>query len=180
MTLPRVRQKEVNVVVPCSTPLGSLEAPSAAFFLLLAPPLVEAYTHRFQCRITVPRAALPHGEFESMVESEEVPFGTRTAQRLMAIAEHSILSKRAHVHVLPPAWGTVYELTKAPDQAIRLWLTDGTIHPILEMFSVAGSLVCDPFCGAGATGMAALPTCRAALGRSVFEVVVLLEEGPRR
>ena len=86
------------------------------------------------------KAALPHGEFGSMVESDKVPFGTSTARRLMVIAEHSILSKRAHVHVLPPSWRTVYELTRAPDEAITLWLTDGTIHPEMERKDVVALL----------------------------------------
>ena len=42
------------------------------------------------------KAALPHGEFGAMVESDKVPFGVRTAQRLMMIAEHSILAN-AHL-----------------------------------------------------------------------------------
>lgn len=62
---------------------------------------------------------------------KRLPFGESTARRLMIIAEHSILSKRAHGHVLPPAWRTVYELTKAPDEPLVEWLADGTIH--LEM-----------------------------------------------
>ena len=83
---------------------------------------------------------LPHGEFESMVESNKVPFGTRTARRLMAIATHSILSNRTHASDLPPSWMTVYELTRAPDQALTLWLTDGTIHPEMERKDVLSLL----------------------------------------
>ncbi len=84
------------------------------------------------------KAALSHGGFEAMVDSDKVPFGVRTAQRLMAIAEHSILSNTTHASLLPPAWMTVYELTRAPAQALTLWLTDGTIHPGLER-------ACKPF-----------------------------------
>ena len=50
----------------------------------------------------------------------------------MAVANHSILSNRNHGADLPPSWRTVYELTRAPDEAITLWLTDGTIHPEME------------------------------------------------
>ena len=32
------------------------------------------------------KATLPHGEFGRMLESDQIPFGMRTAQRLMEIA----------------------------------------------------------------------------------------------
>ena len=83
------------------------------------------------------KGTLPHGEFIPMIE-KKLPFKRQTAFRLMRIAEHSILSNVTHVQHLPPAWGTVYELTKAPDEAIKGWLTDGTIHPELER-------ACKPF-----------------------------------
>ena len=82
------------------------------------------------------KAALPHGRFEVMVESDKVPFGTSTARRLMAVAEHSILSKRAHAHVLPPSWYAVYELTKIPDEPLQLILCDGTIHADIQRSEV--------------------------------------------
>ena len=59
---------------------------------------------------------LEHGEFESMVESDP-PFGPSTARRLKIIAEDARLSNRAHAHVLPPSWRTLYELK---EQAIVL------------------------------------------------------------
>ena len=76
--------------------------------------------------------ALPHGEFGPMIEGERVPFGWRTAQQLMAIAEHSLLSNTKHASHLPPSWATVYELTKASDEALGVWLADGTVHPELQ------------------------------------------------
>ena len=82
------------------------------------------------------KAALPHGEFEAMVESD-LPFGARTAQRLMAIASHPILTRATHVSVLPAAWGTLYELTKLPDDIIEAALADGSITPRMERKDVA-------------------------------------------
>ena len=58
---------------------------------------------------------LPHGEFEQMVATD-LPFGASTAQRLMAVARDHRLSKAAHVQLLPPHWGTLYEITKLPDR----------------------------------------------------------------
>ena len=54
------------------------------------------------------------------------------AQRLMTIAEHSILSNVNHGACLPPSWMTVYELTRAPDEPLVVWLENGTIHPEME------------------------------------------------
>ena len=82
------------------------------------------------------KAALSHGEFGPMIESDEVPFGLRTAQSLMAIAEHSILSNTNHGSLLPPSWRTVYELTRAPNKNLETWLADGTIHPEMERSEV--------------------------------------------
>ena len=82
------------------------------------------------------KAALLHGEFGPMVDGDRIPFGWNTANRLMAIANHSILSKAAHVQLLPPSWGTVYELTKIPDEPLQLMLCDGTIHPDIQRSEV--------------------------------------------
>ena len=71
-----------------------------------------------------------------MVDGDRIPFGWNTANRLMAIANHSILSKAAHVQLLPPSWGTVYELTKIPDEPLQLMLCDGTIHPDIQRSEV--------------------------------------------
>ena len=82
------------------------------------------------------KATLPHGDFGPMVESNKVPFEMRTAQRLMAIAEHSILSNTTHVSHLPVSYGTLYQLTRAPDENLEAWLEDGTVHPEMERSEV--------------------------------------------
>jgi hypothetical protein len=68
------------------------------------------------------KAALAHGEFLAMVESD-LPFGPRTAQRLMAIADDPRLTNATHVSLLPPNWGTLYELTKL-DDAVKAFVAD--------------------------------------------------------
>jgi hypothetical protein len=73
------------------------------------------------------KAELPHGEFEDMIE-EKLKFGSRTAQRLMRIAEHRIISNPTHVSHLPPSWGTLYALTELPDEVLHEMLEDGTLH----------------------------------------------------
>src|ERR1700730_8168617 len=77
------------------------------------------------------KAALPHGEFESMIQ-QQLPFKPSTARRLMAIARDCRISNRAHAHVLPPSWATLYELTKLDDDEFEARISDGTIRPDIE------------------------------------------------
>ena len=69
------------------------------------------------------KAALPHGEFICMIEAE-LPFKASTAQRLMKIAADKRISNTANVQHLPAHWGTLYELTKLPDDKFA----GGEIH----------------------------------------------------
>ena len=82
-------------------------------------------------RLIEAKGALPHGEFGAMIE-QDLPFGASTGRRLMAIAKDKRLSDRAHVHVLPPAWGTLYELTKLSDDDFKRAAADGVIRPDVE------------------------------------------------
>jgi hypothetical protein len=69
-------------------------------------------------------------------ESElKLPFSPPTARKLMAIARHPVIC--AHVHDLPPSWGTLYELTKLPAETLEAKIRDGTITPDLERKEVA-------------------------------------------
>jgi Protein of unknown function (DUF3102) len=79
---------------------------------------------------------LPHGEFTAMIESE-LPFGPRTAERLMAIARNPVLSNPTHVSVLPPSWGTLYELTKLDDELLLQKIEAGEITPEVGRATVA-------------------------------------------
>lgn len=74
------------------------------------------------------KTALPHGEFLIMVDTE-LPFGARTAQRLMQIAADTRLSNATHVSHLPASWGTLYEITKLDDDEFDRGIEDGTIRP---------------------------------------------------
>jgi Protein of unknown function (DUF3102) len=75
------------------------------------------------------KAELPHGEFQTMIDFE-LPFSPGTAQRLMSIGADPRLA--AHVLLLPPSWGTLYELTKLPALEFDQLIADGTITPNLE------------------------------------------------
>lgn len=81
--------------------------------------------------LTEARNNLPHGQFEDMVVTD-LGMDPSTAQRLMKIAAHPVLSKPAHGQDLPPSWRTLYELTKVPEPKLLAKLKDGTINPQME------------------------------------------------
>ena len=56
------------------------------------------------------------------------PFGQRTAEMLMEIAGHSILSNPKFFSNLPPSWGTLYEMTRIPEQELEKLIENGTIN----------------------------------------------------
>jgi hypothetical protein len=72
---------------------------------------------------------LVHGSWEATVTRH---FSMDTAQRLMKITRHPILSNTAHARLLPPSWMTLYELTKLPDDVLLAKLKDGSINPKME------------------------------------------------
>jgi hypothetical protein len=74
------------------------------------------------------KKALPYGEFGKMV-SLELPFSASTAQRLMAISTDRRITNAAHVQLLPPHWGTLYELSRLSDRAFEHHLAKGHIKP---------------------------------------------------
>lgn len=78
---------------------------------------------------------LPHGEFEDMVRSR-LDFSPSTARRLMLIANHPIISNRAHGHALPGSWRTLYELTKVDPAILEEYIKDGKINPHMERKAV--------------------------------------------
>lgn len=75
------------------------------------------------------RKDLPHGEWTRMFRDGLLPFGHRTADRLIAIAGHAILSNETHVSCLPDSWGTLYALTEIPVPVLKNALKDGVITP---------------------------------------------------
>ena len=77
------------------------------------------------------KAELPHGKFGTMIE-EKLPFGARTAQMLMVIAGHPVLSNAKCISHLPPHWATLHELAQLPEPRLLALIEDGTVHPELE------------------------------------------------
>jgi hypothetical protein len=66
-------------------------------------------------------------QFERMI-THRIPFGFRSAERLIKIAAHPVLSDPTHVSRLPASWGTLYQLTTLPEGKLLELLNDGTIH----------------------------------------------------
>lgn len=82
------------------------------------------------------KEALPHGAFAAMIENE-LPFGARAAQRLMAIANDEKLTNATHALHLPPSWTTLYELTKLDTETFERRIAEGTIRPDMQRREVA-------------------------------------------
>lgn len=72
------------------------------------------------------KQSVRHGEWGDVVDS--LPFGHSTANKLMAIAENKTLTNSEFIPKLPPAWSTLYELSKLPDGALVEKFADDTIH----------------------------------------------------
>jgi hypothetical protein len=83
------------------------------------------------------KETLAHGEFYPMIRGElpnckKLPFGTGTADMLMAIARHPVLSNPKFTKDLPPLWYPLYGLTSLPDEELEAMLKDGRINAELK------------------------------------------------
>lgn len=81
--------------------------------------------------IAAAKEALPHGEFQAMIETD-LPFGARTAQMLMKVAADERLTDANHGSHLPPHWRTLYELTRVDDDTFAAAMATGGIRPDME------------------------------------------------
>jgi hypothetical protein len=95
------------------------------------------------------KKACEHGEFLRLFKghdnavSKPVPFGERTAERLIAVASHAVILNPTHVSNLPQSWGTLYELTKLDDDTLIAGIKAGEITPDMTR-SQAAALHADP------------------------------------
>jgi hypothetical protein len=90
-------------------------------------------------RIAAAKHELPHAEFTAMVEAD-LPFGPRTAQALMQISSHPVLSNAKYISHLPPAWGTLLKLAALPQTFLLAKIADGSITPKLGQNQVRALL----------------------------------------
>ncbi len=77
------------------------------------------------------KKALSHGDFHRMI-SQELPFGPRTAQRLMTIGSDERFANATHASHLPASWNTLYELSKLADAVFDRSVASGRIHPEMK------------------------------------------------
>lgn len=89
------------------------------------------------------KADLVHGEWLRMFDDGLVPFGARSAQMLMVIAEHPAITNTNHGSFLPPSWRTLYELTQVPAADLKSAFKDGLITPDMPRKAVM-SLIRQP------------------------------------
>jgi hypothetical protein len=105
----------MSAIVDCVTEIAPVAAVCGAQISAAWRKSVEAIIETGQLLIGA-KTTLAHGQFELMVKTC-CPFGKRTAQTLMAIASHPVLSNAQHVARLPAAWGTLGELARfEPDE----------------------------------------------------------------
>jgi hypothetical protein len=74
------------------------------------------------------KAKLKHGEFIAMLRSD-LPFGPRTAQRLMRIAGNPAISKASNWSHLPEALSTLSDLAALSPKTVNLKIASGEISP---------------------------------------------------
>ena len=122
------------------------------------------------------KAELPHGEFGRLFNDHLVPFGQDSAERLMAIAKHPLLSNSAHGRNLPPSWRTLYELTKADQGKLKIALKDGVITPDLTRREMQALLPAAKTPRAKSRRESAPFTARTAGGRLYFQIARLLSD----
>ena len=77
------------------------------------------------------KQTLAHGDFAAMIR-EDLPFGPRMAQHLMAIARDERLNAKTSSY-LPAAAGALVELRKLHDEAFEAAVENGRIHPGLTV-----------------------------------------------
>jgi hypothetical protein len=80
---------------------------------------------------------LEHGEFLAMVKND-LPFGQRTAQYLMAIAKHRVLSNPQRFAYLPPCLSTLSELSRLPHDLVEQFMLDNTVSAELTLAQAKG------------------------------------------
>lgn len=92
--------------------------------------ILDAGKHLVQAKQELPRQ-----DFAAMVEND-LPFGGSTVRKLIRIGQDERLASGEHVHKLPPAWGTLYEISKLDDAALEAGIRDGRINPEVQRAAV--------------------------------------------
>jgi hypothetical protein len=67
---------------------------------------------------------------------EKLPFGERTAERLMVIARCKWLRKASHGSLLPPSWRTLSEIARLRQHEFDKAVRDGVIHAEVQRYEI--------------------------------------------
>jgi hypothetical protein len=66
----------------------------------------------------------------------DLPFSIDTAQLLMKVARHPVLSNTEHARSLPPSWYTLAVLSDATEKQVKQWIAAGDITPDTQRSAV--------------------------------------------
>jgi len=84
------------------------------------------------CRVLVEaKGTLEAADYNTLINAH-LPFSRRTAERLTRIGVDKRLTSKKHRKVLPPHWGSLYELTQLDDEAFDASVDNGEIFPDME------------------------------------------------
>lgn len=75
------------------------------------------------------RDGLNSDDWNQLLKSGRLPFSARTAQMLVRIGEHKILSNMKRAHQFPDSVTVLNEIAALPLSVAEQALADGTIHP---------------------------------------------------
>jgi len=104
-------------------------------------------------QVAAAKAACEYGEFLRLFKrhpqavADPVPFGEDTAERLMKVAVHPVLSDSARGRSLPQSWRTLYELSKLPHEQLEAAIASGEVRPEMtreHAVALRGEVVRDP------------------------------------
>lgn len=73
-----------------------------------------------------------HGRWCELVNGDRIPFGERTAQKLVAIAAHPVLSNPTRASVLPAGWSMLAELSQVDADTLSEAMNSGLITPTMS------------------------------------------------
>ena len=79
------------------------------------------------------KAQLPHGGFQGLFKPGVLRIDQRTAEMLMKIAEHAVLSNSNNYAILPAALNTLYQLSHLPDRSLRKAIENGRVTSTISI-----------------------------------------------
>jgi hypothetical protein len=110
-------------------------------------------------------------EWRALLSNKELPFGKRTANRLIAIAKDDRLRSETHASRLPACLMTLYELTKLTSEQFEQGIETGVINPKMMRKDLK------PLLGDKGSGSSSKPSVREQLAEAKAEIQRLKRNG---